>query len=295
MKHKIKAAFDEVKAEHDLKEKTEAFVLRHLATEKPTRKAYYQPVLAALACLILVLTGGFWSVFTPTAQITIDINPSVVLGVNRFDRVISLDSYNPDGDALIHSLDVKFLPYSDAVDQIMTSETISALLSEDEIMTIAVTGQNAQQSEKIYSNIQSCTDDQNRVYCYYAESEEAAQAHHMGLSHPRYQAYLILQEQGQSVDAEDLNGMTMKEIRDLIGESSAETTCEPHQNDSGNGNHHGQETTGHNESDNGNHHVQESTDQNVSGNGNHHSQQTTGHNESGNGNQHGHSYGKQHH
>ena len=273
MKHKIKAAFDEVEAEITLKEHTEAYVLRHIAP----RRAPLQPLLAAVACLVLVVAGGFWSIFTPTAEISIDINPSLVLGVNRFDRVISLTGYNPDGEDLIRSLDVKFLNYSDAVEQIMASHQISALLDQDELMTISVTGQNAQQSEEIYARIQSCTDTQEAIYCYHAESKEAAQAHHLGLSHPRYQAYLALQEQGTPVDAAELNSMSMKEIRELLGEHHEETTCTPQETAAET--HQDHEETEHNGSDS-------EHDQNGSGSENHHS--------SGNTQQHQHQHEKNH-
>ena len=262
MKDKIKAAFDEVEAEISLKENTAAYVLRHMAPKKTT----YQPLLAAFACLILVVAGGFWSIFTPTAEISIDINPSVVLGVNRFDRVISLDSYNSDGDALVRSLDVKFLRYADAVDQIISSKPVSLLLSQDETMTIAVTGQNARQSERICSDIQSA---QGAVYCYYAESEEAAQAHHMGLSHPRYQAYLALQDQGTPVDAAELNNMSMKEIHALLDGHHEEN----HDTESTSDAQHGHAESSHNGSGNGNHHSYGSTDLDTSNN-NHHSSST---------------------
>lgn len=276
MKHKIQAAFDQVTAESTLKENTAAYVLQHMAP----KRAPYRPPLAAVACLVLVIAGGFWSIFTPTAEISIDINPSVVLEVNRFDRVISLDSYNADGADLVRTLDVKFLNYADAVEKIMASDQVSALLSQDELMTIAVTGQNARQSEAICSQLQTSAS----VYCYHAESEEAAQAHHMGLSHPRYQAYLTLQEQGTPVDAEDLNNMSMKEIHDLVNghheEAHHETqeTQPSNQNGHNNGEHHDADTG------NGHQYGQSSTQETTSGNGNHHS--TNGHHQNQHGNGH---------
>ena len=266
MKHKIQAAFDQVTAETALKEATEAYVLQHMAPKKIS----YQPLLAAFACLALVFIGGYWSLFTPTAEISLDINPSVVLNINRFDRVISVDSYNRDGEALLHSLDVKFLNYSDAVDKILASETVSGLLSQDETMTIAVTGQNSRQSQEILTNLQS-SNTQDSVYCYYAESEEAAQAHHMGLSHPRYQAYLTLQEQGQPVDAADLNCMSMKEIHDLVSGHHEEASHPDNGHHAENSHQYSQESTQETASDNGNHHSSNSNQHHQNQHGNGHS------------------------
>ena len=44
--------------------------------------------------------GKRWLYFTPIAEISIDINPSIELRVNRFDQVISVDGLNGDGQAL---------------------------------------------------------------------------------------------------------------------------------------------------------------------------------------------------
>ena len=55
--------------------------------------------------LTVTLWGGTWLYFTPTMEISVDINPSIELGVNRFDRVISVDGYNEDGQALAQLLD----------------------------------------------------------------------------------------------------------------------------------------------------------------------------------------------
>lgn len=287
MKDKIQTAFHEVKAEATLIEHTENYVLEHIAAMAPAKRMAYQPLLAAVICLVLMIAGGFWSIFTPTAEISIDINPSMILEVNRFDRVISLDSYNSDGENLIRSLNVKFLNYADAVDKILTSDKVSSLLSQDETMTIAVTGQNAQQSEKILSNLKSCVNAQDSVYCYYAESAEATQAHHMGLSHPRYQAYLTLQEQGQPVDAATLNSMSMKEIRDLLDNHHEDADCAPQE--SASGAQHGHEEPDHGGSDNQHHtgnghqYDQDSTLETPSGNGNHHDSNGNQHHQ----NQHG--------
>lgn len=107
--------------------------------------------------MALLLIGGYWLYFTPTVKISIDINPSVELGVNRFNRIISFESYNDDGQELINSLDIKFTNYSEAVNRIIESENVISLLSNNEIMTIAVIGSDSTQSEEILSNLKTCT------------------------------------------------------------------------------------------------------------------------------------------
>ena len=72
------------------------------------------------------------------------------LGVNRFDRIVSVEGYNDDGKNLADELDIKFMDYKEAVDRIMENREVEALLSRNEIMTISVAGKNEVQSTEIY-------------------------------------------------------------------------------------------------------------------------------------------------
>lgn len=136
--------------------------------------------------------------FTPTAEISIDINPSIELGINRFDKVISATGYNEDGRELAASADVKFMDYAQAVERILSSESITKLLSQGEAVTIAVVGPNVEQRGRILSDMESCTAGQRNAYCYSADPEEVATAHGMGLSYGKYRAFL----EAQALDPE---------------------------------------------------------------------------------------------
>lgn len=64
--------------------------------------------VAAAACLVLIAlaSGGGYVFFTPTAYISIDINPSLELGINRFDRIVSVEGYNAEAEELLESCGV---------------------------------------------------------------------------------------------------------------------------------------------------------------------------------------------
>ena len=220
MNEKLKEAFDEVQAEDQLKRKTKEFVFQKTKGYTQHRFTGYKYIISAFACMALFLLGGRWVYFTPTVEISIDINPSVELGVNRFNRIISFESYNDDGQELVDSLDIKFMDYSEAVNQIVESEDITSLLSDGEILTIAVVAADNLQSQKIFSNIQSCTEEKNNTYCWYVHSEEVEKAHESGLSYGKYKAFLEVQKLDPGVTVEEIQNMTMREIRDLINELS---------------------------------------------------------------------------
>lgn len=226
MNDKLKKAFDQIHAEDELKQSTMEYIRRNAqAQEKPKTKAY-RYLVPALACLVFLIVGSF-VYLTPTANISIDINPSIELGINRFDRVVSVKSYNDDGAELKAQLDIKNLKYTEAVEQVMENDTIEALLSKDEILTIGVIGNNEEKSEKILSEVETCTKNERNTYCYFANTQEVEGAHELGLSCGKYKAYLELHSLDGSITADDVRNMTMREIRDLISRLSSDSKTEP--------------------------------------------------------------------
>lgn len=251
MNERMKEAFGQVRAEEALKDSTMAFLAER--TRGYTRaKAGKRPLYAyaaACACLLLTLLGGRWLYFTPTAEISVDINPSIELCINRFDRVIAVNAFNRDGQELSNALNVRFKSYTAAIEQILNDGQISSLLSGDEILTFTVTGPDDTQSSRIFSNVEAYTAEHGNAYCYFASPEEVASAHACGLSHGKYRAFLEIQSLDPDITPEDIQDMTMREIRDLIDCHS--TGCEdaslphngwdggPHGHGSGHGPWHG--------------------------------------------------------
>lgn len=289
LNEKLKDVFDQVQAEEDLKEKTRAFLARKTQEYKKARTVKYKYLIPAAACLIFVLFGfgGYWLYFTPTADISVDINPSIELGINRFDKVVSVSSYNDDGQDLLDSINIKYMDYTEAVDQILASENIAALLDNDAVMTITVVGSDGEQSARLLSGVESCTEGQKNTHCYCADSDEVSQAHQMGLSYGKYRAYLELQALDTDITPEEVQGMTMREIRDLIdslsGDGEAETQAESngyHKN--GNGHGHGNQSNSGAGGSGGNNSANTNTGNNGSNNGNSHAGNNRGNANTGN-------------
>lgn len=220
MRDELKTALDKVTADEALKQSTRAFLARqtHEYGAAKARPRTARRLAAAFACLALVIVGGtgYWAYFSPTCAISIDINPSVELAVNRFDKVISVEGIGEDGEALAETLDVRFLNYADALDCLLENQTVEDYLAQDEVLSIAVAGDNQGQADAILAQAETCTAGTKNVYCHAADSEELEHAHEAGLSFGKYQAFLILQSLDPSVTPDDVQGLTMREIRDRI-------------------------------------------------------------------------------
>lgn len=241
MNKTFKDLFGPIRAEEALKDRTKAFLAEKTqgytgAGEKRRIRHIYA---AACACMLLILLGGPWLYFTPTARISIDINPSLELGVNRFDRIVSVDGLNEDGRALSHALDVKYKNYAAAIEEIVNDDSIVSLLSGGEVMAITVVGADGPQSAKLLSGVEQCAAEQRNTYCYFARPEEVAPAHETGLSCGKYRAFLELRFLDPDITPEAVQGMTMREIWELIGRLAADDESEASSYGSRENGHHG--------------------------------------------------------
>lgn len=218
MNDTFKKLFSPIQAEEALKDRTKEFLAEktqgYIGVRAGKRKHCLYAVVCA--CLLLMLLGGRWFYFTPVTAISIDINPSIEMGINRFGQVVSVDGFNEEGRELSSTLNVKYKNYTYAIEQILNDNNIAALLSENEIMTITVVGPDGQQSAKILSGVEACTTERGNAYCYFATSEEVAAAHESGLSCGKYRAFLELQLLDPDITPEMVRDMTMREIRELI-------------------------------------------------------------------------------
>ena len=236
MNNHLTSAFDQIHAEPELKQNTLDFLSEKVyrsgkdslaekdSGTKKRRPAVFVRIAAAAACLLLFLCGGgSYLYFTPTAYISIDINPSLELGVNRFDRVISVEGYNDDGTALAASLDIRFLDYQDAIEQLLADETVESYLSGDAVMSLTVAGESESQSSTILENVESCVSDHENVHCHSGDVTEIHDAHESGMSFGKYRAFLRLRELDPAITADDVRDLSMREILDLIEEYSGDS------------------------------------------------------------------------
>ena len=220
MKRKIQETFDMIHADEKLKDRTREFLAEAAGSSRGHSSIFRLAPALCLALIILAGFGGWQLYFKPVSVISIDINPSLELDVNRFDRVVDVKEYNEDGEKLSESLEILFLNYEDALEEIMADENVQTYLAGDQVMSIVVAGEDEKKTQTVYSNVEACTRDQENTHCYHADSADLEGAHDAGLSYGKYMAYLELKELDPDIAPEDVQGMTMREIRDRIGQLS---------------------------------------------------------------------------
>lgn len=225
MDNKIKQTFHKIYAETELKTQTKEFITYQIKNYHTQRRNIMRKrMVSVMACFLFFIMGfsGHYLYFTQMAVISMDINPSIELNINRFDKVISINSYNDDGVELANVLDIKFMNYKNAIDTILNTDMITENFINNETLSIVVVGKNEQKSKEMYENIQNNMTEKQNVYCDMGNFEEVNEAHQAGLSVGKYRAYLEWQNVDKSVTIDDVKGLTMKEIRDCINQEHQE-------------------------------------------------------------------------
>lgn len=167
-----------------------------LRAARQARKRMARKVMAAAASFVLALSAGGWLWFTPVSAVSIDAAQPVELKINRFGRVVSAEGT----DGLLFS---------------GCEEAVSRLLDElqadaDGELYITVTGGDETLAETVFD----CAAGRQGVYCDAGSSEEISAAEEAGLPLGKYRMLLALQALDPSVTAEDVAGLSMKQLRE---------------------------------------------------------------------------------
>ena len=167
-----------------------------LRAARQARKRMARKVMAAAASFVLVVSAGGWLWFTPVSAVSIDAAQPVELKINRFGRVVSAEGT----DGLL------FSGCEEAVSRLLDELQVDA----DGELYITVTGGDETLAETVFD----CAAGRQGVYCDAGSSEEISAAEEAGLPLGKYRMLLALQALDPSVTAEEVAGLSMKQLRD---------------------------------------------------------------------------------
>lgn len=77
------------------------------------------PMIAASLAFIL-FSGGLYSYMTPAYAVTVEINPSVRVQVNMWNRVIKTEAINEDGKRLLNDININNMSLNSALEKIVS-------------------------------------------------------------------------------------------------------------------------------------------------------------------------------
>ncbi|MGN1140155.1 MAG: hypothetical protein ACI4TF_03040 [Oliverpabstia sp.] len=222
MTNKIHDAFDQINASEEIKSSTMHFLQTQREKRHPHQTCFMWKSAAAAFLVIFVIVlgaGGYYTIKTPISYVSIDVNPSLELALNRYDRVVSATAYNEEGESILNRVKVKGESYQNAIDSLVESEALQPYLTEDSMLTFTVAANDPEKAYTILNAIENCASCQNHQgRGYTADVTSIAKAHEYGMSFGKYKAYLILSEYDNTVTTEECLNMSMAELHHQIQE-----------------------------------------------------------------------------
>lgn len=195
---------------------------QNLIKSSPSVVSVYRLVPVMLVLVMGISLACFRYFFEPVAYVSIDVNPSIELVLNRLGNVTAAEAYNNDGQLVLGKLTLTGLPVSYAPEQILTNETMQPYLTEENDLTITVAAKDPRQEEALLAVIAEnpvCQQSQG-VGCH-GQMELVEQAHQAGMSMGKYRASMELCRNDSTMTLERCAEMTMAQIHACLRELEA--------------------------------------------------------------------------
>lgn len=219
--HKIHDAFGSVTCNPGLRERTTSYVLTEMLRRRKRFPSYKMKLAVSLACMTLFVVsgfGGYQLYYTEAATISIDVNPSIELGINRWGKVIDETTYGRTSEEVLSTVSLKHLEYEDALERLLASEAMKKYLNKGSLVSITL--ETRVDDGQFMSNLQTCVDNTLRqchsgVRAEYAsvDGHMCQEAHSQGMSVGKYNAIKELIAADPQATVDEFKDKSMKEIK----------------------------------------------------------------------------------
>lgn len=122
-------------------------------------------IVAAVIIFFLLFGLGGYAIadyMTPMAFVTIDINPSLELTINRYERVLKVETFNDDASILAGVDGIKNMRLEDAVKRILDRAEDKHYLDSDSALIFTVSGTKEGVSQKIETQLRQTAEESVR-------------------------------------------------------------------------------------------------------------------------------------
>lgn len=194
--------------------------------------AKYKPIvqrMAAVAAIFIIVLGfGLYSYYSPYSYISMDINPSVEIVLNRYERVLDVQPLNDDGKIIVNQ-QYKFMhkQVDEVISQLIDNAHQKNYLKNgiDNEIFITVSAPKAKVAQKIGQYVQeyaAAEVTQNHIEANIAVESVTIQKHIQASKEHISAGKLLLLEQLQQVlptaTIDDIKGKSVKDIIQNIKE-----------------------------------------------------------------------------
>lgn len=185
-------------------------------------KKRFIPIIAG-AALAFTICIGMIGLYNENFQtIYIDVNPSIALKLNRFDRVIGVEFLNDDAKNLLSDVKLVGADATSAVQTVISACDSAGYVKEDSQIYISASAKEEQKSEKLLKKLkdsaENMRDEKDETYSvntYNAKKGEKKEFEKESLSPAKYNIIKEIIEEEDDYRLEDLKGKSMTELHKI--------------------------------------------------------------------------------
>jgi hypothetical protein len=229
----FKRYFDNIKAEDELKDKTKQFLKKALA-EQPAERLQIKKInrrslimnkiikIASCAAVVVLLCMiGFTYYNTPVNYVSLDINPSVEIGINGLDKVVSAEAHNEDGEKLLEGKNIIGLSVKDAINYLVQDAIDLDYVKDDGSTVIAVTAESGDGKkaldlqDKSSNGVNLAMSAKETIAAVYSDCSDLSlrnEAKDLGVSPGKYKLIKMLQTLDPTVTVEAYKDLKVHDI-----------------------------------------------------------------------------------
>ena len=224
--NKLQKVFDGIRAEEELKQSTIDF-LKKTIQEKNNHRQQTSLVRYRFVtvCFVMIAMCGLFSYryFMPNGYIGLDINPSIELTVNRFDRVIDARAFNEEGVLVLKGLSLRHREYDVVTEVLMGKIMEMGYWQEGGFVSITVQVKDPSRESDMLATIEYGVNSHMKLHhtggevdVFSVDIQTLKQAHDEGMSVAKYLAILELQGLDLTATVDGHREQSMGEIRQII-------------------------------------------------------------------------------
>lgn len=237
---------DQVKAEEALILRTSSYLKN--VEDKNTRKNRFlqkgnqvMKKYAAAAAVAIMLIGGGSGVYAyykvPVNYLSLDVNPSVELGVSMSGDVVNVEGINADGKTVLDGVDVVGSNVDKAVQTIVESASNKNFIESDGSSVVSITSETKNGSDAVADELTKSAEDgvnqalknENKVAAIVKSKialERRAEAQKLGISPGKLNLIQKLQKLDPTVTVDQYKDAKVKEIMKAIYSKKQEVKTE---------------------------------------------------------------------
>lgn len=208
-----------------------------IAVQKNKMPKQWATLAACVAVFTTISLGAVQVYASPTALISMDVNPSIELDINRFNRVVGVRALNEAGEEVLENLNIQSNHYEDAIATLLKSEGSYGYLNDTSNVVFTVFSDDPTVKSDVLEQLvavmeTTATDTAPALSAEYhgVDKHTVTSAHDEGVSAGKYIYLEQLQVLTPDVDVSQFKHHSITQLKDQL-ETHKEKEADKHETD----------------------------------------------------------------